>query len=240
MPNDWTFRREALFTDSRPVLDVKYDIEKRVNRLLPRDPERPGELVFRAYSKSYTTPGGTTVELRLEAAYESYNLYALQFDADGSADPAKEKTREETIRRNFDAWTRGLAITGDRASSSPDRYRQVVEETVACEFDSANHASKDDEDAIRVVQDAILKGLRQGKSFFTASHEGGTHIQFLGGNFVLQDYGESTDREEFSSGAEFLARLRKFYDYESCREWSPHMPPEIEAWKYIERQMRDD
>ena len=135
MPNDWTFRQEIRFTDSRPVLDVKYDIEKRVNRLLPRDPERPGGLVFRAYSKSYTSDGGTTAELRLEAAYETHNLYALQYDVDGSADPSKEKTWEENIGRMFTRWTSGLAITEDRAPSSPELYRQVVEETVAREFD---------------------------------------------------------------------------------------------------------
>ena len=238
MPNDWTLRLEIRFTDSRPVLDVKYDIEKRVNRLLPRDPERPGELVFRAYSKSYTSDGGTTAELRLEAAYETDNLYALQYDVDGSADPSREKTWEENISRMFTRWTSGLAITEDRAPSSPERYRQVVEETVVREFDLANRINKDDDEAIRLVQEAILTGLRQGKSFFTAHHEGGTHIQFLGGNFVLADYGESTDRQEFTSTEEFLARLRQFYDHESRREWSPHKPPEIEAWRFIERQMR--
>jgi hypothetical protein len=236
MPNNWTFRLERRFTDARPVLEVKYDIEKRVNRLLPRDPERPGELVFRAYSKSYTSDGGTTVELRLEAAYETHNLYALQYDVDGSADPSREKTWEENISRMFTRWTDGLAMTEDRAPSSPARYRQVMEETAAGE---PNKTNKDDDEAIRVVQDAILEGLRQGKSFFTAHHEGGTNIQFLGGSFVLADYGESTDREEFSSAAEFLARLRKFYDHESRREWSPHTPPEIEAWRFIERQMRN-
>ncbi len=238
VPTDWTFRLDARFTDSRPVLEVKYDIEKRVNRLLPRDAERPGTLAFRAYSKSYTTSGGTNVELRLEAAYETHNLYTLQFDADGAADAGKQKAWEENIRRNFERWTSGLALAEDRAASSPDRYRQVVEETIARETELANRVNHDDE-AVRVIQEAILSGLRHGKSFFTANKEGGTHIRFLGTGFVLQGYGESNDREEFSSAPEFLARLRKFYDYESRRDWSPHAPPEIEVWKYIERQMRD-
>ena len=235
MPNDWTFRLETCFTDARPVLDVRHDIEKRVNQLLPRDLERPG-LVFRAYSKSYTTSGGTTVELRLEAAYETHNLYAFQFDADGAADPEKQQTWEKNVRLNFEKWTAGLALTEARAPSSSDRYRQVVEET---EVELANDVNQEDDGAIRAVQEAILDGLRHSKSFFTANKEGGTHIRFLGTKFVFQDYGESNDREEFSSSAEFLIRLRRFYDYDSRRDWSPHAPPEIEAWRYIERQMRD-
>jgi hypothetical protein len=221
------------------VLDVKYDIEKRVNRLLPREPDPGGRLVFRAYSTSYTTSGGTTVELRLAAAYETHNLYALQFDACAAADPETQSAREENMSRNFERWTSGLALTEDHAPSSPGRHRQVVEETIAREFQLANYVNKDDGEAIGAIQEAILSGLRHGKSFFTANKEGGTHIRFLGTTFVLQDYGESNDREEFSSAPEFLVRLRKFYDYESRRDWSPHPPPEIEAWRYIERQMRD-
>jgi hypothetical protein len=237
MPNNWTFRVEACFTDARPVLDIRYDVEKRVNRLLADDTERAGMLAFRGHERSYTTPGGTTIELRLEAAYDSQNLYVLQLDADGSGDPSKEKTWEENLRRALARWTSGLALTEHRAPSSPDRYREVVEETVAHEMERASHTHDDDE-AIRAVQEAILDGLRHGRSFFTAHHEGGTNIRFLSPNFVIQDYGESSDREEFSSSAAFLARLRQFYDWESRREWSPHAPPELEAWRFIERQMR--
>jgi hypothetical protein len=237
MSQDWTYRLEALFADSRPVLDVKFDLEKRTHRLLPRDPERADALVFRAYSKSYTTTGGTTFELRLEAAYEAHNLYALVLSAEGPGDPAKEKLWEENLRRTFDRVTSGLALTTARAPFSPERYRQLVESTIAREAELANLVV--DEPAIRAVQEAILSGLSRGQLFFTANKEGGTHIRYIAPNFVLQDYGESDDREEFSSAEDFLARLRKFYDWESRRDWSPHAPPEIEVWRYIERQMRD-
>jgi hypothetical protein len=239
MPPDWSFRVEGRFADARPVLDVKYDIEKRAGRLLHRDLESPETLVFRGYERSYTRTGGTTVELRLEAACDTHNLYALQFDASGAGDPGKEKTWEENIRGNFAKWTSGLALTEDRVAPPPDLCRQVVETTIARESELANTINKDDDEAIRAIQEAILTGLRQGKCFFTAHHEGGTNIRFRGTSFVVEDYGESTDREEFSSEESFLARLRKFYDWESGREWRPHRPPEIEVWKFIERQMRD-
>ena len=53
MPENWNFQVAAYFTDSRPVRDVKYDIEKRVKRLLHRDPERSETLVFRGTQQEY-------------------------------------------------------------------------------------------------------------------------------------------------------------------------------------------
>jgi hypothetical protein len=238
MPDTWTFRIATSFTDSRLVLDVKYDIEKRINHLLLRDPEQPDALVFRAYQTSYTTGGGLAWELRLEAACETQNFYTLQFDTDTPSNPAMEKTWEQNVRRSMARWTNGLAVTEERVPSSADRYRQVVEETTARELELANQVRTEDDAGIRAVQESILNGLRGGKSFSTAHHEGGTVIKFLQTGFVLADYGESTAREEFTSEAEFLARLRKFYDGESRRDWTPHAPPEIEAWKFIARQMR--
>lgn len=46
---------QICFKDSRPVLDVRYDIERRVKRLLPRD---------------------------LEAALDSHNVYVLEYKSD--------------------------------------------------------------------------------------------------------------------------------------------------------------
>jgi hypothetical protein len=238
MPNDWTFRAQAHFADSRPVLDVKYDIETRVRSLLDREPEPSGALVFRGSIRSYDSSAETVVELRLEAAYETHNLYALRLDANGESDPAKEKMWEENLRRAFDRWVNGLALTDALIPFSPDYYRQVVKDTIARELELKNRVNTDDDEAIRVIQETILSGLRGGGRFSTAHHEGGTNIRFHGMVFVIQDYGESNDREEFGSDAEFLASLRKFYDWESRRDWYPHVPPEIEAWRYIERQMR--
>lgn len=238
MPDVWKFRLEARFTDTRPVLDVKFDIEKRVRRILLRDPERPA-LVFRDTSTSYTTPGGTsTVELRLEAAYDTQNLYALEADFAEASDPAKEKKWEENVRTAFDRGTSGLTLTDTCAPCSADRYQQVMQETIAREYDLANRVNPEEVAAIRAIQDAILSAMRRGKSFATAHHEGGTNIRCIGPVFVLQDYGESNDREEFSDAEKFLLRLRKFYDWESRRDDYPHAPPEVDAWKFIERQLR--
>lgn len=238
MPDAWKFRLEARFTDARPVLDVKFDIEKRVRRILRRDPERP-TLVFRGTSPSYTTTDGTsTVELRLEAAYDTHNLYALEADFAAASDPAKEKKWEENVRIAFDRWISGLALTDTSAPCSPDRYQQVMQQTIAREFELAHRVNPEEDAAIRSIQDSILNSLRSGKSFSTSHHEGGTNIRCVGTVFVLQDYGEANDREEFSDTGKFLTRLREFYDWESRRDDYPHAPPELDAWRFIERQLR--
>lgn len=238
MPDVWSFRLTARFTDARPVLDMKRDIETRVRRLLARDPERPA-LVFRDTSPSYTTPGGTTtVELRLEAVYDTHNLYALEHEVAAASDPAREKQWGQNVRTAFDRWTSGLALTETCPPCSPDRYRQVMEEAIAREFELAHRVDPEEEAAILAIQEAILDALRRGKTFSTAHHEGGTNIRYLEAVFILQDFGESNAREEFADAGKFLARLRQFYDWESRRDCYPHAPPEVEAWRFIERQLR--
>jgi hypothetical protein len=59
----------------------------------------------------------------------------------------------------------------------------------------------------------------------------------MGDRFVFQDYGESDDREEFTSVAPFFERLRKFYDWKACDDWLPPTPPEIEVWRFIDREL---
>jgi hypothetical protein len=238
MPDEFTFSVEALFADSRPVLDVKYDVEKRIKRLLTRDPERSETLLFRGISSDVTSAGTTTIELRLEAAFDTHNLYALRLDYEGPRSPVNENIWSENMRRTMDRWTEGLALTESRAGSRPERFRQVVEETTSRERELAQQPPKEEDlAAIAVIRQGILDRLRQGKYFFTAHHEGGTHIKWIQDHFVFQDYGESDDREEFTAVAPFFERLRKFYDWKSRYDWQPHTPPEIEVWRFIGREL---
>lgn len=231
MPREWSFQVQGYFADSRPVLDVKYDIEKRVRQLLSRDGEQPEALVYRGWERSYTTAGATTVELRLEAAYEFTNLYRLWVETTGPEDRMQEKKWEENLGHTLDRWLNGLARTDERAPGSAERYRQIVEQTVE------RGPDPQDPNEVRAIQAGILEALRRGSSFRTVHHEGGTNIRFQGAVFVFETYGESNDCEEFGTEEAFLTRLRSFYEWDARRDWYPHAPPEIEAWKFIERQM---
>jgi hypothetical protein len=227
----------AYFADSRPVLDVRYDIERRVKRLLPRDPDQPETLVFRGTSDGMGTRSSNTIELRLEAAFDTHNLYLLQLDFIPD-DGRDEQTILDNVKRAIDGWTSKLTLA-QKATGSPERLSQVIAETIAREQElAALPPREEDLAAIREIQEAILKGMRQGKGFFTANKEGGTNIKLVADQFVFQDYGESDAREEFTSDADFLARIRKFYDWPARYDWLPHPPPELEVWKFIERELR--
>jgi hypothetical protein len=230
MADEFKHRVEAYFADSRTVPEVKYDVEKRVKRLLPRDPEQPDALVFRAASKSATTDTISAIELRLEAAFETHNLYVLRLDNHGPRSPVDENGWKENMRSTMDRWTEGLTRSESRVGS-PERYRRLLEGTL--EF----VPPQEDPAAILAIQQSVLARLHEGRYFFTAHHEGGTHIKWIGDRFVFQDYGESDDREEFTSDALFLERLRRFYDWRARYDWLPHAPPEIEAWRFIEREL---
>jgi hypothetical protein len=208
-----------------------------VKRLLPRDPEQPGTLVFRGTSNAMGTGSSNTIELRLEAAFDTHNLYLLQLDFIPD-DGRNEQTILDNVKRTIDGWTSKLTLAQE-AAGSPERLRQVMAENLAREQElAAMPPREEDLAAIRKIQEAILEGMRRGKGFFTASHEGGTNVELVAGRFVFQDYGESDEREESTSDADFLARIRKFYDWPARYDWLPHPPPELEVWKFIERELR--
>jgi hypothetical protein len=238
MADEFKFHVEACFDDSRPVLDVKYDVERRVKRLLSRDPERPESLIFRGTSASATTAGTDIIELRLEAAFDTHSLYALRLDYEGLRSPGNEQTWSENLRRTMDRWTEGLKRSECGAGGSPERFREVVDETTIRERQLANQPPRaEDQAEILTAQQSIITRLRRGERFFTAHKEGGTNIGWIRDRFVFQDYGESEDREEFTEDAPFLAQLRKFYDWRARYDWMPHTSPEVEVWRFIEREL---
>jgi hypothetical protein len=225
---------EVCFADRRPVLDVRYDMERRVKRFLPRDPD-PSRLVFRCDTPADATRDPNTIELRLEAVSEDHNVYALRFDFSGPKDPRHTQTIIDNVARTFDRWMEGLTVA-PRTEGSRERYAQVFADTIAAESLPPVVKEEDTAGVLRIKQ-AILQGLRQGKSFSTAHHEGGTIVKIVGSFFVFQDYGESEKFEQFTGEEDFFERLRELYHWWSRRDWVPHTPPEIEEWRFIERQL---
>jgi hypothetical protein len=76
-----------------------------------------------------------------------------------------------------------------------------------------------------------------GKRFATAHHEGGTRLYFKGTKFVREDFGLEESLTEFSTDGEMLTCLRNFYDWESRKGTYPHRPPELDVWKFIQREL---
>jgi hypothetical protein len=211
---------EARFADERPPLDVVYEMESRVRRLLPLDPNASG-LVFRGAAP------GNAIELHLEAADETHNVYLLRLEA---------TTINATAQANFSRWMAGLA-TAAAVQGSPERYSRLMAEAIAGEAARGN-PGPEDAAAIARIQQAMLAGLGRGKSFGTVSKEGGTNIRWAGDRFVMQDFGDSEERKEFTGPAAFLGALRQFYDRRAWWEFHPHRASETQIWQYIAGQLR--
>jgi hypothetical protein len=213
---------QICFKDSRPVLDVHYDIERRVKRLLPRDLSKPENLVFCGTSPN----GSNSIELRLEAAFDSHNTYVLEYKSGA--------VMAVNLRNTMERWTKGLEIVETTTSGSSDRLRQVIREAEL----ARQPPPLDDPAAIHALQQEIISAFRRGELCSTQNKEGGTIIRVRDGSFIFQDYGDSEARRDFTSEAAFLAHLREFYAWMARYEWAPHPLPEIELWKFIQRQLR--
>lgn len=94
--------------------------------------------------------------------------------------------------------------------------------------------SEREKDEIATLQQAIVAALKAGAWFATAHHEGGTRIGWTGSRFLREDYGEFPDRAVYEDEAEFLAALRRFFDWQVSRDLWPAKPSEIAAWRGIQ------
>ena len=145
---------------------------------------------------------------------------------------------ENDSHRAFEYWSLRLqccARVTDFSDHSQTFYEQQVRESI--EHDEAQARAVEDPDPIVAIQNKVLMALRKGKQFRTAHHEGGSILSFNGQTFQREDYGEYPDLKQFATDQEMIECIRAFYDWESRRETYPHRPPELEVWKYIERQL---
>jgi hypothetical protein len=248
---EWHDVRETYFWHDHAPFRVKYEIEKLTGILLARDASTPNKLIYRGDSNC----GGNkhNIELRFEAvlprapyirnpptepgAYR--NLFLLRVE---SAALKKRVSEAEFLRdagRTFEYWTLRLQCGSQRIEwqdASREFYAQQMRDSIERERDLARRV--EDPDPILAIQKAVLAALREGKRFSTAHKEGGTILRFNGKVFERSNYGEDTTLTQFATDQEMIASIRAFYDWESRRDSYPHRPPELEVWKYIQRQLR--
>jgi hypothetical protein len=232
---------ETHFWHERPPFQTKIDIEKLTGILLERDPKNTEKLVYRGSS----TLGRThELELRFEAVLprapyvmrppterrEFKNLYLLRLVTNAS---------EKDANRAFEYWSLRLQCcqrVTDFRDHSQSFYDDHVRESI--EHEEAERRRVEDPDPIIALQKKVLAALEDGKQFRTAHKEGGTILFFNGRNFVREDYGDDPNIKEFVTREEMIACIRNFYDWDSRKETYPHRPPELEVWKFIQRQLR--
>ena len=87
------------------------------------------------------------------------------------------------------------------------------------------------------IRQEILAALRAGAQFRTAHKEGGTTIRWERGRFIREDYGDWSERAEYTDEVEFLAFLWRFFEWES-RGYQRVQLPDAERWENIRQLLR--
>jgi hypothetical protein len=234
---NWTQDYSAYFWSPDDPFEVKFGIEKTAGLLMARDAAQTDRLT---YSGSSLPPSiGCEVQLRFEAALPKGNWYSLHLSAWVPRTWYAEAEFRGNADKAFGYWTSNLQTSpdlGNLDTASQELYDRRAREAVEKEVRRASE--KEDPAPVLALKQEILAELRNGKSFRTAHSEGGTSIYFDGKTFVRSTYGEDVSFKVLGTEDEALDSIRELYDWESRRGSFPHPPPELDVWRFIQRQLK--
>lgn len=222
-------KRLLHFQDHRPPHEIQFALERDLMTLfaVAMKDER---LTMTANAK--VVGAQYDIELRFEAAMLLKNCYSLRVETSW-ADAAA--THHDYYRKTSDSWfshwTRDFMPANPPAADagSSARYQKICLASLNAEA----HL-----DTVPALQQTIVAAMKRGACFSTSHKEGGTNISWSGERFVRSDYGDYPDHKNFSSEAEFLEALRKFYDWETSKNIYPEKVSDLVAWKLILRLLR--
>jgi hypothetical protein len=222
-------KRLMHFSDHRPPHEVQFALERDLMTLF--------SVAMQNDRLTMSTTANVVgarydIELRFEAAMPLENRYSLRVEtswADAAA--THHDYYRNTAGSWFSFWTRDLRPAEPPAADagSSARYQAIC----AASLHAEAHL-----DTVPALQQAIVAAMKRGARFTTAHKEGGTNIRWNGEHFVRSDYGDYPDTVVFSSEPEFLAALRKFYDWETSKNVYSEKVPDFVAWKLILRLLR--
>jgi hypothetical protein len=234
--DDWTHDYSTFFWTSSDHFEAKFEIEKLIGLLLTRDITQTTRLT---YSGSDNPPYiGRDVRLGFEAAMPKGNWYSFHVAAWVPRTWYTEAEFRDAADRAFGHWTHDLQTAqtlGLLDGASKELYEQRVRD--ALEKEARQAGEREDPAPVTAVKQEILEGLRNGKSFRTAHHEGGTIISFDGTTFVRSEYGETESQKVLETDDGALGSIRELYDWESRKGSFPHRPLELDVWKFIQLQL---
>jgi len=233
---NWTREYSTYFWSSRDPFEMRFETEKTLGLLLARDEAQTERLV---YSGSDNPPSiGRDVRLCFEAALPKGNWYSLQVTAWVPKSWYTVTEFQSYADKAFEHWTSNLQTAptlGLLGGASQELYAQRIHDAV--EEEARRASEKEDPLPVTALKHQILEDLRNGASFRTAHHEGGTTISFDGKAFIRSEYGEQTSSKVLSTDEETLDCIEALYDWESRKGTFPHRPPELEVWRFIQRQL---
>ena len=222
-------KRLLHFRDHRPPHEIQFALEREMMALFSASMQ----IDRLTMTTDATVTGGLYhFELRFEAAMLHFNCYSLCVETSW-ADMAA--THHDYYRHTagswFDHWTRDLqpADPPEADQGSLQRYRKIC----AASLNAEAHL-----DSVPALQRTIVAAMKRGARFSTSHKEGGTNISWNRDHFERSDYGDDPDHVNYSSEAEFLSALRKFYDWETSQNVYPAKVSELVAWRLMLRLMR--
>jgi hypothetical protein len=233
---NWTREYSTYFWSSSDPSKMRFETEKTMRLLLARDEAHTERLT---YSGSDNPPFiGRNVRLRFEAALPKGNWYSLQITAWVPNTWNSETEFHSYADKAFEHWTSNLQTAptlGLLGDASKELYTRRAQDAV--DEEARRTSEKEDPAPVTALKHEILDGLRSGASFRTSHHEGGTTIYFDGKTFIRSEYGEQTSSRVLTTDEETLDCIQALYDWESRKDTFPHRPPELEAWRFIQRQL---
>ena len=233
---NWTQDFSTYFWSASDPFEAKFAMERTLRLLLARDTTQTGQLT---YSGSDTPPViGREVQLRFEAALPEGNWYSLRVDAWVPRAWYTEAEFRGYADGSFGYSIRGLQTAptlGVLDAASRELYDRRARDAV--DEEARRASEKEDPAPVVALKQEILTALRNGGSFRTAHHEGGTSIYFDGKSFVCSEYGEEESFEVLGTEGEALDRIKELYDWESRKGSFPHRPPDLDVWGFIQRQL---
>lgn len=221
--------RELNLRDPRPPQDVQAALEREF--MTPLRPAIVDGLL--EYTGAADVNGATCfITLRLLAVHTPANAYQLRLTFSWGSLPAEAHDyHQRTAGSWLDLWTRELTNGPAATPQRSEAYDRLAAHALAEEarFSSAES-----------IQAIVLEAVRDGATFHTSHKEGGTVISWRHGRFVRQDFGESDTSERFSSDPDFLAFLRRFFEWETQRHIPGGAPTEPDRWRLIARLLQRD
>ncbi len=217
------------FRDQRPPHEIQFVLERYLMTLFAASMKND-RLTMTATAKMVGAQ--YEVELRFEAAMPLINCYSLRVEtswADAAA--THHDYYRNTAGSWFEHWTRefmpGEPLAAEDGRS--ERYQKIC----AASLNSEAHL-----DSVPALQQTIVAAMKTGARFTTSNKEGDTNLRWSGDRFVRTDVGDYPGTVVYTSEAEFLDKLRKFYDWETSKNSYPEKVSELVAWKLILRLLR--
>jgi len=233
---NWTREYSTYFWSSSNPFERRFETEKTLGLLLVRDETQTERLTY--FGSDNPPSIGRDVWLRFEAALAKGNWYSLRVTAWVPKTWNTETEFNSYSDKAFETWTSSLQTAptlGLLGDASQELYSQRVHDAI--DEEARRASEKEDPAPVAALKQEILIELRNGASFRTAHHEGGTTIDFDGKTFVRSEYGEQTSTKVLATDEETLDCIKALYDWESRKDTFPHSPPELEVWRYIQRQL---